>query len=129
MEELLPVGSIVGLKDESIYIVIGYSPNNINNSSQYDYVGSTLIGLYKSQEQLRYNKDYFYFNKADIERVLFIGYSDEYFELYRMVNEELSDLLKKAKNSKNNLENEDIKKIYENYISKYRNGKGEKDEK
>ena len=53
MEELLPVGSVISLKDKRVLMIIGYSPNVPLSEKQYDYVGSSISGIYKPQEDLR----------------------------------------------------------------------------
>lgn len=129
MEELLPVGSIVSLKDKRVLVIIGYSPNTALSEKQYDYIATPIIGITKIQEELRYNRDYFYFNKKDIEAVLFIGYSNEEFDLYKVVSEELSDRIREAKSEKEKLSEEEIKKICENYINEIKAQGSDKNEK
>ena len=129
MEELLPVGSIVALKDKRILMIIGYSPNIVSSEKQYDYIASYVIGVIKPQEDLRYNKDYFYINKSDIEAVLYIGYSDIEFDLYKMVNTELTEQMERVRKEKGKLDEEDIKKVYEDFIKKVKPNGSEKDEK
>ena len=129
MEELLPVGSVISLKDKRVLMIIGYSPNVPLSEKQYDYVGSSISGIYKPQEDLRYNRDYYYFNKSEIISVLFIGYSDKEFDLYRVVNEKITSELSKAKKEKKILNEEDIKHLYEKSISEIKALGSDKNEK
>ncbi len=58
MEELLPVGSIVALKDERLVMIIGYLPSTPLSEKQYDYIAVDYLGITKPQEELRNKKDY-----------------------------------------------------------------------
>ncbi len=129
MEELLPVGSIVSLKDKKLVMIIGYSPNTPVSEKQYDYIVADSVGVTKVQEDLRYNKDYFYISKKDIETVLFIGYSDKEFDLYNMVNKKMTEKLNRLKKRKSNVEDDDIKKIYEDVIIEIKKSESDKNEK
>ena len=44
MEELLPIGSIVELKDGKRFMIIGYLPNKIKDEMFYDYIGCLKKG-------------------------------------------------------------------------------------
>lgn len=115
MEELLPVGSIVGLKDKQMVMIIGYSPSTPLSETQYDYIAMSPAGITKAQDDLRYNQDFIYINKSDIEAVLFIGYSDKDFDLYKFANEEMSKSVEKLRKlKKDGITDDDIKKIYDN---------------
>lgn len=129
MEELLPVGSIVASKDKTLYMIIGYSPSTPSSEKQYDYIAASPLGLTKVQEDLRYKKDYVYINKSDIETVLFIGHSDAEFDLYKLVNEKLTEKLNELKKEKENPDEDEIKKMYEDVINEIKKGGSDKNEK
>ena len=71
---VLPVGSVVYLKNGTIKIVVlGNSP--LDDGKYYDYVGGEYpIGLKPDQV--------YFFNEDNIEEVLFEGYRDETCERY-----------------------------------------------
>ena len=130
MEELLPVGSIVALKDKQLVMIIGYSPSTPLSEKQYDYIVMSPAGITKVQEDLRYNQDFIYINKKDIETVLFIGYSNKDFDLYKFVNEEMSkSVVKIKKEKKGDITENDIKKIYDNLCQKVMSNGSDKNEK
>ncbi|MCR5526671.1 MAG: DUF4176 domain-containing protein [Lachnospiraceae bacterium] len=71
MKELLPIGSIVWLKDaKRALMVFGVKQTNQETNVEYDYIGVMYpegnLGI-KSQ---------FMFNHEDIEKVVFRGYED-----------------------------------------------------
>jgi hypothetical protein len=72
MNELLPIGSIVLLKNGKKKIMIyGRRQFAANDQKEYDYVAC----LYPEGN---INEDYTYlFNHSDISEVIFEGYSDE----------------------------------------------------
>lgn len=88
MKNLLPLGSIV-LIDESQYMLIGYLPEKKDeNNKVYDYIAIEFpIGYYK--EKL------YYFNKEDINALIFIGFQ----------NRQSNDFRKLCTNIKRNLDN------------------------
>ncbi len=129
MDELLPIGSVVSLKDKRRLMIIGYSPNTPLSENQYDYIGSNLSGISKPQEMLRYNKDYFYFNKKDIDMILYIGHVNNEFKLYKKVNEEINNAINKVKQEKGKIEEADIEKIYSEFINNIKSNGSDKNEK
>ena len=76
--ELLPVGSVVLLKDgEKRLMIYGIKQFNKEKNESYDYVGC----LYpEGNMTLDYN---YVFNHVDIETIYFIGFVDAEFELFR----------------------------------------------
>ena len=85
MEELLPIGSVVKLKDKRIRMIMGYLPKSSDNKI-YDYLCCNhLRGFRKKKEELQENMDYFYANKEDVETVLYIGYENISFSFYKKV--------------------------------------------
>ena len=90
MEEILPLGSVVLLKNNKNIMVAGYGPA-LDDETQFDYVGIyAKYGLIKS-EDLKLDKDYVYFNSLDIDKVLFIGCQDDkmkkFISVYKYVKE------------------------------------------
>ncbi len=85
MVDLLPIGSIVKLKDNKIRMIMGYLPISTDNKI-YDYLCCNYLrGFRKKKEELEENLDYFYANKEDIDSILYIGYDDFNFTLYKKV--------------------------------------------
>lgn len=83
MEKLLPVGSIIKLKNNKEFMIIGYSPNKPVVEDKYDYICCLpKVGITRKKSEIKLNIDYFYINNKDINQVLYIGYSDEMFDLY-----------------------------------------------
>ena len=79
MKELLPVGSIVE-SNKKFLMILGYYPNTFNEEDDYDYVCCQKKGLRRNHENIKLNRDYYYLNKKDIEKVYFIGFNDNSFD-------------------------------------------------
>ena len=76
--ELLPIGSVVLLKDgEKRLMIYGIKQFNEEKNELYDYVGCLYPEGNISSE---YN---YVFNHVDIETVYFVGLVDAEFELFR----------------------------------------------
>ncbi len=113
MEDLLPVGSIVELKDNKRMMIIGYLPSKPNDKDLYDYVCcNSKIGIRRPKEELEENKDYFFVNQEDIQTVLYIGCQDSEFEVYKMINKKTKEKLLEAKNENKEFTNEELEKMY-----------------
>ena len=113
MEDLLPVGSIVELKDKRRLMIIGYLPSKPNDKEFYDYMCcNSLIGIRKPKEDLKENQDYYYINQEDIESVLYIGCQDMEFELDKMINKKTKDKLQEVRSQNKELTNEELENIY-----------------
>lgn len=81
--ELQPIGTIVNLKNVNNYnfMIIGYLPTNENNESK-DYVGVRYpMGAVN-------NKVFFYFNHSDITDVIFTGYINNEFDVFKHIFDE-----------------------------------------
>ncbi len=73
---LLPLGSVVSLKNGALLVIDGYGMNNENDGKIYDYAGVIFpIGLDVNELQL--------FNKSDIKTVVFMGYQTSKSIQYR----------------------------------------------
>ena len=99
MEEILPLGSVVTLKNNKNIMVAGYGPASFEAEQQYDYFGVyASYGLINSKD-LKQGKDYIYFNNSDIDKVLFIGCQDnkmkKYINLYKEIKDN-KDTIKKT---------------------------------
>ena len=83
-ESSLPIGSCVNITNNSKMIMVaGYCPYDEKEKIMYDYIGIYVpIGIRKPKKELKENKDYIFFKSSDIERVLFIGYSDDKSDYY-----------------------------------------------
>lgn len=113
MNELLPLGSIVELNNKKIYMIIGYNPNKPNDDELHDYiVCSSKLGIIKKKDDLHLNKDFFYIDKKDIEKVLFIGYSDSQFEKFDYCSFIVNSNVNIAKSRKKLLSQEEIEDLY-----------------
>ncbi|AND78530.1 DUF4176 domain-containing protein [Streptococcus pantholopis] len=74
----LPVGSVVNISDEAANVVIiGQFPvvENDGDKGYYDFVGVTLPIGYDAKTLL-------FFNKEDINNVIFLGYIDAAFQSF-----------------------------------------------
>lgn len=86
MEDILPLGSIVKLKNNKTFVIIGYISYKNNEDGAYDYICCLPhVGIKREKIDLKLDVDFFYINKYEIDKVLFIGYSDEDFEKYKLV--------------------------------------------
>ena len=120
MNELLPVGSIVKLKNNKEYMIIGFYPCRPNSKNQYEYiVCESKKGLKNPSEKLEPKEDYFYLKKEQITEVLFIGFSDFEFDFFSKISNEFNEKVKKMKIEKNKIEENDIINIYSDIINEY----------
>lgn len=72
VKELLPIGSIIWLKDaKRPLMIMGIKQTDQETKKEYDYIGVLYPEGYMGQEAQ------FLFQHADIDRVLFEGYKDE----------------------------------------------------
>ena len=87
----LPLGSIVLLKDAKRYIVIiGYAVIEEGSSKVWDYMGCAYpIGVVNSTNNLL-------FNKEQIDKVIFTGFSDEEGDKFISI---LEDSISKVRNN------------------------------
>jgi len=108
MEEILPLGSVVSLKDKKDIMVAGYGPASFEDEQQYDYFGIyAKYGLIKS-ENLKLGRDYVYFNNSDIDKVLFMGCQDnemkKYINMYTFIRDNkdaVKNVMQEVKEEKN----------------------------
>ena len=109
-ESLLPVGSCIKINNNSKMIMIaGYLPYDNDSKILYDYIGIyTPIGIRKNKEKLILNKDYIFFKNNDIEKLYFIGYSNDKSEFYRKY---LLDMKNKIEDMNQDLSFETLKII------------------
>ena len=123
-ESLLPICSCVKIKNNAKMIMIaGYLPFDDEQKIMYDYIGIyPPIGIKKSKRNITLNKDYIYFKDSDIEKVIYIGYSDDKSEFYRKY---LLDMKNKFNNLNGNLSPEAIKKIFNETLTDIKNKKSE----
>lgn len=123
-ESLLSVGSCVKLNNKSKLIMIaGYLPYDHENKIMYDYIGIYApVGIREKREKLIINKDYICFKNSDIEKIVFIGYSDNKSEFYR---EYLLNMKGKLNDMEQELSTDTIKKIMEESLPDIKNIKSE----
>ena len=113
MDDLLPIGSIVELKNNKRKMIIGYLPNKPNDKEFYDYICcNSKTGLRKEKKELKQNKDYFFINNEDIENVLFIGCQDKEFLMYKIMHNRIKEKLLEIRKNNSNLTEEDLDKLY-----------------
>ena len=115
MNDLLPVGSIVTLNNNKKVLIIGYSPYTVNDEKKYDYVCCSTSGLTKNYNLIKPDKDLYYIFKTDIKRVMFIGYSDSEFDMFA----DFLDTFKNNIESKDNLNEDEMKKIFSDTLSNF----------
>ena len=117
MFDLIPIGSIVELKDKREVMIIGYNPNKVNESEQFDYIICMPSGFDKVKEKLVLNKDYFYIKKEDITNIIYIGYNDREFDLYKAFHDEIISQVQSK-----DIKEIDIKEIIKEVTDKYKKG-------
>lgn len=78
MNELLPIGSVVRVKNSpSVVMVIGYGPISREKQSHFDYLAvNYLFGFGSGMQTLM-------FDRSSIDTVLFTGHVDEKANAYR----------------------------------------------
>lgn len=123
-QSLLPVGSCVKLSNYSKNIMIaGYLPYDNQQKLMYDYIGIyTPIGIRKFRQNMCLNKDYICFKNDDIEKIIFLGFSDNKSEFYRKY---LLEMKNNFDDMKVEMSPEILKKIFEDSLSNIKNIKSE----
>lgn len=100
IDDILPLGSIVQLKNSKKIMIIGYYQAVDEKGKEYDYVCCLPnIGIQKEKKELKINTDIFYANNEDIETILFIGCTDEYYKKYKLALSFSKEEYKKIKNN------------------------------
>ena len=120
----LPVGSCVKVANCSKLIMIaGYLPYDNHEKIMYDYIGIYApIGIRKIRQDIVLNKDYICFKNNDIEKIVFVGFSDNKSEFYRKY---LLDMKNRFDDMKVDISPEILKKIFEDSLSNIQNIKSE----
>jgi len=115
-ESLLSVGSCVKVANNSKMIMIaGYLPYDNQKKMMYDYIGIYLpIGIRKSRQKLELGKDYICIKGSDIEKVVFMGFSDNKSEFYRKYLLNMKNKLSSM--NLNDLSEEKIKRLLEDSL-------------
>lgn len=67
-DEALPLGSVVILKDDESYMIMGYNALEKDSNTKYDYIGCDSSYGMTVKSRL--------FNEADIKKVEFYGFTD-----------------------------------------------------
>lgn len=90
MKDLLPVGSVVLLKDgEKRLMICGRIQTDVETGKDFDY-----CACYYPEGMIN-SKELFMFNNDDIERVYFIGFQDaEEFQFRKFIAENSTKLKK-----------------------------------
>ena len=122
-DSLLPVGSCVKvLNNAKMIMVAGYLPYDNENKVMYDNIGIyTPVGIRKAKKNINLTKDYIYFRNNDIEKIVFLGFSNDKSEFYR---EYLSNI-KNNFNPNEDLSSDVIKKILKDSLPNMNNIKSE----
>ena len=86
MKNLLPMGSVVLLKDaEKKLMIVGWLPES-ESGEKHDYIGCFYPEGFVDVEHI------FLFNQDDVARVDFIGFTDAEFQLFaKRVSDELGN--------------------------------------
>ena len=130
MEDILPIGSKIRLKDGRVLMIIGYLPSKPNDEILYDYICSiSKNGIIRKKEKLELNKDYCYIKKDDIKDVLYIGYHDEEYEDFKKFASSVINNLNSVKLENRTLEQEDLTKVYIKSLEETYRKHGDNDEK
>ena len=121
----LPVGSCVKVNNYSQLIMIaGYLPYDNQSKVIYDYIGIYIpIGIRKSRQKLELNKDYICIKSSDIEKVVFMGFSDNKSEFYRKYLLNMKNRF--ISMNPNDLSEEKIKKLLEDSLPNIKNIRNE----
>jgi len=84
VKNLLPIGSVVLLKDaEKKLMIVGWLPES-DEGERHDYIGCFYPEGFVDIEHI------FLFNQEDVDRVDFIGFTDAEFQLFaKRVSDEL----------------------------------------
>lgn len=90
-DEFLPIGSVVRLNNaKRNVVIIGYTVAIDGDVKVWDYMGCAYpVGVIASDANLL-------FNRSDIERVIFLGYSDTEDKNFR---KQLEENMKRLKNN------------------------------
>ena len=117
MNELLPIGSIIRLNNQKDYMIIGFCPSTLHSDVIYDYIVCNPSGISKKKEDMTEGTDFFFIKKEDIENVLFIGFQDQEFDIYKDIITNIVDKLKENQKTKQKLTNDDVKLLCSNILS------------
>ncbi len=120
--ELLPVGSIVVTTNSKMLMILGYYPMKINDDKVYKYICCETNGIKKEHSKLVLDKDYYYMNDKDFVDVLFIGYSDWEFDVYKKILNEFQKKAYKRKKKNGEGKPEDFEAISEELLSMLKKG-------
>lgn len=106
---LLPVGSCVRISNcPKMIMIAGHLPYDDVKDTVYDYIGIYYpIGIRKPKKDIELDKDYIYFNNSDIEKIVYLGFSEDKSDFYRKC---LLDIKNKLKDT-NGLSKEKFEKI------------------
>lgn len=121
----LPVGSCVRVLNQSKMVMIaGYLPYDNQTKVMYDYIGIYVpIGIRKPRQSIELNKDYIYLKNNDIEKIVFIGLSDNKSEFYRRYLLNIKKEFNRIKEE--DLSTERIKKLFKDSLLKTNDMKSE----
>ena len=114
-ESLLSVGSCVKIANNpKMIMVAGYLPYDNQKKIMYDYIGIYLpIGIRKPRQNIEVNKDYICLKKSDIEKIVFVGFSDDKSDFYHKL---LLNMKNKFNDMNVDMSEETMKKIFEDCI-------------
>ena len=83
-KEILPIGTVVILKNNESVMISGY--NYMNNNKLYEYIGcSPKYGMTKNVKCFNYNA---------IEDIIFMGYQTRENDIYNIITNEENKLIK-----------------------------------
>ena len=85
MKNLLPLGSVVLVKEATKSLIIVGTRQKDNEGKKYDYVACLFPEGYINAEM------FFLFNHEDIEKVRFVGYIDSEVQVYEQKIRELEE--------------------------------------
>ena len=104
-ESSLPVGSCVRIiSNPKMVMIAGYLPYDNQNKIMYDYIGIYVpIGIRLPKKDIKINKDYIYFNSGDIEKIVFMGFSDKKGDSYYKYLSQIKDKIDGSDLSKDKL--------------------------
>ena len=121
----LPVGSCVRIFNcNKMVMIAGFLPYDDQRKKTYDYIGIYIpIGIRKPRVELKLGKDYIFISNDNIDKVVFVGFSDNKYDFYHKyllnINEKFSNM------NQNDLSKDNIKKLLIESLPSKKVGNGE----
>lgn len=104
MKTILPIGSVVQLKEAKKSLMIIGSLQTTDDGKEYDYIGCVFPEGYIDEDT------FFLFNNEDIETVHFVGYMNSESQAYNMMlgSDEFREIVEAAKKDSEDVQDEEM---------------------